>query len=205
MSAEAETAVLEGYQSAATAERIASWEAIDDEELLRPVARFLPPPPARLAEVGAGTGRTAAWFAAKGHDVTAIEPVAGLREAGVALHAGRGIEWIDDRLPALAGLDGRTFDGVLLIAVWQHLPFASREAAMTRLAAMTAPRGVLLMSLRHGPGAPGRPVYPCDPAETVGQAAALGLGLLHREEAPSLQEGNRAMGVTWTWLAFRWD
>jgi SAM-dependent methyltransferase len=205
VSAEAETAVLEGYQAAATAERIASWEAIDDAALLRPVASFLPSPPARLAEVGAGTGRTAAWLAAKGNEVTAIEPVAALREAGMALHAGRGIDWIDDRLPGLTNLRDRTFDGVLLIAVWQHLPLASREAAMARLAAMIAPRGVLLMSLRHGPGAPGRPVYPCDPAETTGQAAGLGLSLLHREEAPSLQEGNRALGVTWTWLAFRRD
>ena len=76
---------------------------------------------------------------------------------------------------------------------------------MSRLAAITAPGGVLLISLRHGPGAPGRPVYPCDPAETTGQAARSGLTLLHRQEAPSLQEGNRAMGVTWTWLAFRRD
>ena len=203
MSAAAESAVLEGYQAAATAERIASWEAIDDEALLRPVACFLPPPPARLAEVGAGTGRTAAWLAAKGHEVTAIEPVAALREAGMALHAACRIGWVDDRLPDLTSLQDRTFNGVLLIAVWQHLPFASREVAMARLAAMIAPGGVLLMSLRHGPGAPGRPVYPCDPAETAGQAAELGLRLLHREEAPSLQAGNRAMGVTWTWLAFR--
>lgn len=205
MSTGAETAVLEGYQAAATAERIASWEAIDDEALLRPVARYLPPPPARLAEVGAGTGRTAAWLSAKGHEVTAIEPVAALREAGMALHGGQGIEWIDDRLPGLADVRDRTFDGVLLIAVWQHLPLASRRAALARLAAMVAPGGVLLMSLRHGPGARGRPVYPCDPAETIGQAEWLRLGLLHREEAPSLQEGNRAMGVTWTWLAFRRD
>jgi SAM-dependent methyltransferase len=205
VSAGAETAVLEGYQAAATAERIASWEAIDDEALLRPVARFLPPLPARLAEVGAGTGRTAAWLAARGYEVTAIEPVADLREAGMALHPECGIGWTDDSLPGLAALGARTFDGALLIAVWQHLPFASREAAMARLAAIIAPRGVLLMSLRHGPGAPGRPVYPCDPAETIGQAARLGLGLLHREHAPSLQQGNRDLGVTWTWLAFRRD
>jgi SAM-dependent methyltransferase len=156
-----------------------------------------------LLDLGAGSGRTAAWLAGKGHQVTAVEPVAALRETGMALHRASAIEWIDDRLPSLAALEGREFAGVLLIAVWQHLMPAAREAALARLAQLIAPGGVLLMSLRHGPGAPGRPVYPCDPAETIGQAEALGLDLLHREEAPSLQEGNKALGVSWTCLAFR--
>jgi SAM-dependent methyltransferase len=198
-----ETEVLAGYQAAATAERIAGWEAIDDALLLRPVTRFLPPPPARLLDVGAGSGRTAAWLAGKGHQVTAVEPVAALREAGLALHGASGIDWIEDRLPSLEALESCEFAGVLLIAVWQHLMPAAREAAFARLAQLIATGGVLLMSLRHGPGAPGRPVYPCDPAETIGQAEALGLSLLHQEEAPSIQEGNRTLGVTWTWLAFR--
>jgi hypothetical protein len=90
-----------------------------------------------------------------------------------------------------------------MIAVWQHLPSTARDAAIARMTALMAPAAVLLMSLRHGPGAPDRPVYSCEPAETIMQAEALGLNLLHREEAPSLQEGNRVLGVTWTWLAFR--
>lgn len=203
MSISAEAAVIEGYQAAATAERIASWEAIDDAVLLRPVIGFLPPPSARVLEIGAGTGRTAAWLANKGYSLSAVEPVTALRSAAQALHFDQPVEWMDDRLPGLPSLEGRAFDAVLLVAVWQHLPFASREAAMARLATMTASGSVVLMSLRHGPGAPDRPVYPCDPGETVGQAARLGMTVLHREDAPSLQQGNRAMGVTWTWLAFR--
>jgi hypothetical protein len=120
----------------------------------------------------------------------------------MALHAGSGIDWREDRLPSLATLGAREFAVVLLIAVWQHLSSAAREAAIARLAELIAPGGALLMSLRHGPGSPDRPVYPCDPAETIGQARALGLDLLHRQEAPSLQDGNKALGVTWTWLAF---
>ena len=203
MNQEASTAVLRGYEAAATVERIANWEAVDNNLLLRPVCRFLPPAPATLVEIGTGTGRTAAWLAKKGYNVTAVEPVAALRGAGMSLHAGEEIQWVDDSLPALAALGERVFDGVLLIAVWQHLPFESRCAAIVRIANMMAPGAVLLMSLRHGPGAPDRPVFACDPAETIAQAEQAGLVLLHREEAPSVQAANRARGVVWTWLAFR--
>ena len=203
MSEGAPSAVLRGYEAAATVARIASWEAVDNAVLLRPVRRFLPPAPADLAEIGAGTGRTAAWLAGEGYNVTAVEPVAALRDAGMTRHADRPIHWIDDSLPALSAMGERVFDGVLLIAVWQHLPFECRRAAVVRLAQMLKPGAVLLMSLRHGPGAPDRPVFACDPAETIAQAAQEGLTLLHREAAPSLQEANRLLGVVWTWLAFR--
>ncbi len=189
-------AVLAGYEvgGADLAER---FETIDPAGLYAPVTGFIPTRPARIADIGAGTGRDAAWLAGLGHAVVAVEPAAALREAGRALRPC--LEWIDDRLPDLAHLSG-AFDRLLLSGVWQHLDEAARAIAMRRLAALLAPRGVLVMSLRHGPGAPSRPVWPIDVAKTIALAEDVGLRLVHRAEAASVQAGNQAAGVTWTWV-----
>lgn len=73
---------------------------------------------------------------------------------------------------------------------------------MANLSGMIAEGGLLILSLRHGPGAPDRPVFPVRPEETIADAGRSGLILLRRAEADSVQPGNRAMGVRWTWLAF---
>ncbi len=129
--------VVDGYAAAATPELIARYEAIPTERILAPVLDLLPPPPARVLDIGAGTGRDAAWFAARGHDVVAVEPVSALREAGLRLHRSQTIDWRDDRLPQLERTT-RTgpFDLVLLNGVWHHLDDPQRGAAIATLAAI---------------------------------------------------------------------
>ncbi|PVM85791.1 class I SAM-dependent methyltransferase [Caulobacter endophyticus] len=190
-------AVLAGYE-ADGADLVRRFETIDPAGLYAPVAKFIPTAPARIADIGAGTGRDAAWLAGLGHAVVAVEPVAALREAGRALRPD--LAWVDDRLPDLASLRGERFDRVLLSGVWQHLDDAARGVAMPALAGLLAPGGVLVMSLRHGPGAPSRPVWPVDVEATVELAEAAGLRLVHRVAAGSVQAGNQAAGVTWTWV-----
>lgn len=192
--------VLQGYADAASS-LIPRFEAISPEILYAPVIDLFPVVPSRIADVGAGTGRDAAWLAGKGHGVLAVEPVAALRCAGMDLHRASSIEWLDDRLPDLAHVEG-TFDCVLLSAVWQHLDDRERRSAMHRLAWLTAPRGVVIMSLRHGVGAPGRPVHDAAPEDTVRAAEAEGFTILRRDQADSVQAGNRERGVYWTWLVF---
>jgi hypothetical protein len=176
-------AVLEGYQAEAE-DLIPRFEALPSAEILAPVARLLP------------------QLAAQGHRVLAVEPVRGLREAGEALHPD--VEWLDDALPELRRVRalGRTFDRVHLTAVWQHLPPEERVPALATLAGLVAPRGLLILSVRHGPGAPGRPVFAASADEVVRLAEAERLVLVLRETAESVQAANRAAGVTWTWLAF---
>lgn len=173
------------------------FEAIDPAALYAPVAAFIPTTPVRIADIGAGTGRDAAWLAGMGHAVVAVEPAASLRAAGTALHPD--LAWLDDRLPALAGLEG-SYDRLLVSGVWQHLDDAARTVAMPRLAGLLAPGGVLVMSLRHGPGAPSRPVWPISVEDTIALAQTSGLRQVHCAEAASMQAGNRAAGVTWTWV-----
>ncbi|MFC3783758.1 class I SAM-dependent methyltransferase [Sphingopyxis italica] len=195
--------VLEGYATAATADFIAAYDGLSPESIYEHVIDLFPSRNARVADIGAGTGRDAAWFALNGHDVLAVEPVLELREAGRALHTAGNIKWLDDRLPHLGAVPpSASFDLVTLCAVWQHLTDEDRMTAMSRLATVIAPGGVLIMSLRNGPGAIGRRVYPVSPDLTVEMAKASGLRLVRRQEANSVQAENQAMGVSWTWLAF---
>ncbi|KSB87318.1 hypothetical protein AS593_19115 [Caulobacter vibrioides] len=189
--------VLAGYE-ADGADLVARFETIEPAGLYAPVAAFIPSAPARMADIGAGTGRDAAWLAGLGHAVVAVEPAAALREAGRALRPD--LAWVDDRLPELATLRGQAFDRVLLSGVWQHLDEEARAIAMPALAGLLASGGVLVMSLRHGPGAPSRPVWPVDVEATIALAEGAGLRLVHRVEAASVQAGNQAAGVTWTWV-----
>lgn len=191
--------VLAGYEADGQ-DLVDRFEAIDPAGLYAPVAQFIPAARARIADIGAGTGRDAAWLAGLGHAVVAVEPVAALREAGRALHPE--LAWIDDRLPKLSGLRGERFDRLLLSGVWQHLDDRARAEAMPALADLLARNGVLVMSLRHGPGAPLRPIWPVDVQATVALARDAGLRLVHRAEAASVQAGNQAAGVTWTWVCF---
>lgn len=195
--------ILEGYATAATANFIAAYDGLSPEAIYEDVIDLFPTRNARVADIGAGTGRDAAWFAKKGHDVLAVEPVRELREAGQALHVAANITWLDDRLPHLRGAQTfGNFDLVNLCAVWQHLSDAGRTIAMPRLKTMMAPNGTLIMSLRHGPGAANRRVFPVSPDRTIEEALACGLRLIRRQDANSVQAGNQAIGVSWTWLAF---
>jgi hypothetical protein len=74
--------------------------------------------------------------------------------------------------------------------------------AINTLSATLAATGRLIISVRHGPGSPARPCFPADPDRIVGYAEDTGLRLRMRRTAGSLQQGNRDLGVTWTWLCF---
>ncbi len=194
---------IAGYAMDA-ADLVPHFEAIAVAEIYAPVAHLLPASPVRMTEIGAGTGRDAAWFAGQGHSVLAVEPVAAFRQAGMTLHPTSRITWLDDMLPLLPRTiaRGERFDLVLLTAVWQHLAAHEQRQAISPLAALVAPGGRLILSIRHGPGAPTRPCFPADPDAVIADAAAAGLRLAFRQETESVQPSNRAYGVTWTWLAF---
>jgi protein-L-isoaspartate O-methyltransferase len=135
--------ILRGYAVDAP-ELIPRFEAIRIEELLAPGAAMLPGSPSRILEIGAGTGRDAAWPAERGYQVVAVEPVDELREAGMALHFSERIVWIKDQLPALKGLvDASTYDLVLVLAVWQHILPTEHRLAVETLAEKLTSKGRL--------------------------------------------------------------
>lgn len=50
------------------------------------VLELIPAGPLRVLDIGAGTGRDTAWFAARGDGVLAVEPTAAMRAGAMALH-----------------------------------------------------------------------------------------------------------------------
>lgn len=196
--------VIDGYQAAAGS-LIAPYEALSCDEIYQHVRDLMPVAPVRVLDIGAGTGRDAAWLAGQGHAVTAVEPVPRFLAAARGLHADHGIVWIDDRLPDLTAMRQRNerFDLLLMGGVWQHLSPSQRETAWPVLADLMAPGATMILSLRHGPGAPGRPVFPARDVDVLRAARDLGLRMLRRQRAGSIQAGNRAAGVDWTWFVLR--
>jgi len=193
----------EGYAAEGEA-FIQRSESITFTDVHEPVLHLLSGAPGHVLDIGAGTGRDAAAFAAMGHRVLAVEPVEELRHAARALHSAPAIEWLDDHLPDLAQVRrrGEIFDLVMLTAVWMHLDAGQRRQAMPVVASLVRPGGTMIMSLRHGPVPPGRRMDDVSGAETVALAEPCGLRCMLDIATPSVLPGNRLAGVTWTRLAF---
>jgi SAM-dependent methyltransferase len=84
----------------------ARYDAIAFESAHAAVLEWLPDSPGLVLDVGAGSGRDARWFAARAHEVFAVEPAAGFRSAARTAAPGERVHWIDDRLPELAHISG---------------------------------------------------------------------------------------------------
>ncbi len=191
----------EGYAEEADA-LVTQYESVSFADVHASMMHLIPASPGKMLDIGAGTGRDAAGFAALGHRVLAVEPTAALRTRAMGLHPSPLIEWLDDSLPDLARVLARAekFDVVMLNAVWMHLDSEQRQRAMPNLATLVRPGGVLLMSLRHGPVPTGRRMFEVTGGETIALAETSDLRLLTNiEVAIGLL---RRPGISWTRLAF---
>lgn len=190
-----------GY--AAEADELAvRYESFSFEETHRGVLKVLPQT-GKVLDIGAGTGRDAAGFVTRGHDVLAVEPTAEMRAHGQRLHTHPRIEWLDDSLPDLAKVRarGEHFAIVMLTAVWMHLDKAERAIAMPHLASLVAPGGCLSLSLRHGPVPAGRRMFDVSVDETLALASPFGLNEIFRRE--ETRDTLRRNDVTWSRLVMR--
>jgi len=163
------------------------------------VLHLIPNEPCNVLDIGAGTGRDAAGFAALGHRVVAVEPTEPLREGAMALHKSPRIDWIDDSLPDLVLLVARQerYEVVMLTAVWMHLDELQRRRAMPKVASLV----ILIMSLRHGLVPKGRRMFDVSSEETINLAGEQGLELIANlgKRPDSFGRGD----VSWTRLAFK--
>ena len=193
----------EGYAAEAE-ELFKHYESFPAADAHRAVLHLIPTAASSVLDIGSGTGRDAAWFAAQGHRVVAVEPTDALRLPAMALHPSPLIEWLNDSLPELASLRtrGENFDLVMLTAVWMHLDAQQRRRAMPNLAALVREGGTVIMKVRHGPVPVGRRMFEIPAEETIELARMQGLHPVLNARTESSQEANRIAGVSWTNLAF---
>jgi SAM-dependent methyltransferase len=178
------------------------YELIDPATMYGWLSGLLSDATGTVLDVGAGSGRDAAWFAARGHDVVAVEPTSAMRSEGQHRHPDPRVRWLDDQLPELSqtGHLGITFDVVLLSAVWQHVAPTHRERAFRKLTQLVKSGGLLVLSLRSGPSPLESRMYPVSLEEVERLARNHGFSVEKVHQAAD-QQGRP--DVSWTWVALR--
>ena len=165
---------------------VREYESLSFEEIHAAVLDLLPDSARCILDVGAGTGRDAAWFAANGHNVVAVEPSARFRVAGKERHRSPDIRWMDDTLPALEKVlrSKLTFDLIWVSAVWMHVPRSVRARAFRKLVSVMSPGASMMFSLRRGLPPLDRPMEPATAVEVEELARRHGLQTIRRERIP---------------------
>jgi SAM-dependent methyltransferase len=179
-----------------------------DAGVLAFVRAALPPPPARLLEVGAGRGDLAAALRDAGYEVVAVDPAAGDEDAAgvwpVALHE--------------VGEADASFDGAIAVLSLHHVEPLPESCA--RLADLVREGGVLvvdefdverfddraarwLSAQRAAAGVDHPADHPVDPAAWVADLRAdlHPLAALRDALAPAFTLGEPARGA----YLYRWD
>jgi 2-polyprenyl-3-methyl-5-hydroxy-6-metoxy-1,4-benzoquinol methylase len=87
-------------------------------------------------DLGAGSGRDAAWLASMGWDVLAVEPSSGLRDIGRNSTSEQSVRWLDDTLPQLSAISdsyNSSFHLILASAMWMHLTLLACERLQLKM------------------------------------------------------------------------
>ena len=158
----------------------ARYESVAAAQIYSSIRDLIPSGPGLALDVGAGSGRDAAWLSSLGHEVVAVEPSTAMAREGRRRHAQHTIRWLDDRLPDLSATHrlGLAFDLVLAGAVWMHVPPVHRQRAFRKLVTLLKPSGVFILTLRNGPDELGRPMWPTSVGEIEALARAHGLAVI---------------------------
>lgn len=159
-------------------------------------------PGSTVLDIGAGSGRDAAWLAERGHDVVAVEPAIALRSAAQRAHPNPRIQWLDDQLPDLSTVHrlGTSFDVILASAVWMHVTPSARSRAFRKLITLLKPGGLLAMTLRLGEPDAARDMHPVSIDEIQQFAREHGAYVEYTGETP---DALGREGVSWAEIAIR--
>jgi len=180
---------------------IPRYEALKFDDVHAGLLDLYPPPPSRVLDVGAGTGRDASALACRGHEVWAVEPTLELREAGRTIHSAVPIRWLEDALPDLSVVRAERvlFDLILLVGVWMHLDEVERTQGIATLRHLISPGGRIVFMLRHGPVPAGRRMFDVTEVEMVALAQAQGFVLVRSFKRAAITSSH---DVTWSCLVF---
>lgn len=180
------------------------YEKIFPEKVHEHWVQFLPIAKAQILDIGAGSGRDAAWFVKMGHEVVAVEPADALRQRAQELHCDTSIQWIDDYLPTLRKIYklGLKFDLILICAVWMHIKPSDREKAFSKIVGLLKPGGILVFNLRYGESTNERKMYTVDSETMCERAAHFGLKLMLNTESP---DRLGRLNISWRLIVFILD
>ena len=155
------------YEDAAGRALAERYESLDPDAIHAWFANHLPKPPAAVLDVGAGSGRDAAWFATKGYEVVAVDPSSTMLAQARRRHPTSRVTWIRDSLPSLERTrrQGLSYDVILLNAVWMHVHPDERPRAFRKLTGLLKPGGLLVFALRVGGNDADDGMFPSSAAE----------------------------------------
>jgi SAM-dependent methyltransferase len=166
------------------------YESHDPEIVHRWWRDQLPATPAAILDIGAGTGRDAAWLAELGHDVIAVEPARAMMQEGLRRRPNPRFRWIEDQLPGLDRVSrlGIAYDLILFSAVWMFLPPADRSRAFRKTVQLLKPGGRIVITFRPPPKPPAelRGMYPVSVSEfeKLARAHAVSITSCTTEDLP---------------------
>lgn len=187
------------WYDAHSAEVARLYERINPNDVNGWLLRYLPTGTAAVLDVGAGTGRDAAWMARRGLRATAVEPSKGMMSEGSGRHP-ETVQWLNDALPELHSLRDRQFELVLLSAVWPHIHPSERQQAIANLIRVTSPGGIIAITF-HSKVFPERDMHPSSANEISRLARSHDATVVFRGEDHEDLMGRT--GIAWTLLAVR--
>ncbi len=193
---------LTRYENAAGRALAERYESIDPDEIHGWFADHLPPPPAAVLDVGAGSGRDASWFAAKGYEVVAVDPSATMLAEARRRHPTPRVTWFRDCLPSLGRTveRGLSYDVILLNAVWMHVHPDERQRAFRKLVGMLKPGGLIIFALRVGGNDADDGMFPSSAAEVESLARRYGAMALPGNTRP---DSLGRPGIHWEQVALQ--
>ncbi|PYX45125.1 MAG: SAM-dependent methyltransferase [Acidobacteria bacterium] len=177
------------------------YESVDFRTVHECWFSLLPSNAAVAVDLGCGSGRDANALANSGFQVLAVDSSQDMVYEAQRLHPNSKIEWLIDSLPELTLVLSRDdkFDLVLLSAVWMHLSVAQRSLAMKNLSKLCAPRGLIVISVRH-PADPSRGMTEASCEEIATLALQSGLEILQTFTTRDVLSRSE---VTWSFIVLR--
>ncbi|NBF41873.1 MAG: methyltransferase domain-containing protein [Spirochaetes bacterium] len=134
------------YYETDAARITADYETVDLSATLERIVLRLPPA-AGILELGAGSGRDAAFLLGRGFEVTVLDGSEAMAERAASLHPELAGRIRVHRLPAPLPFPDEAFDAVLSLATLMHLHRASIADVLTECRRVLRPGGTLAVSV----------------------------------------------------------
>ena len=179
---------IKAYEGESGRSLAARYESISPDHVFATIVDLFPSPPGTILDVGAGSGRDAAWLARKGYTVLAIDPSETMRKEGQERHKEAQVQWLNDSLPELKEVYrvGPSFDAIFVSAVWMHVLPSKRKRAFRKLVGLLKPGAKLFISLRLGPVDQQRSMFPVSSEEIISLAQSNGMSVAYQGNRPDV-------------------